>query len=395
MPNPVNPSNYMGYPQPQPMPMMPGYGAPPMMGAPMGYPMMGQPMMPPIMFPISQQAAEEGYYAQMAPPVMPQVQVRGGQPSPTGPVPVNFTNPQAPQAQPVQAPPMIPTPEIIPTGPMPPITPQPADDKENVLNEIDNLLSQLTIMKDMASTDVEYGQPRFGVESLKGRSHKQLIEDCLNKAISIYPGVTYNLFLNAYNMYDLTIFFNNRLVDRFLVDPYFKYGKGCPVLFGKLAGPNNGNPEDQKQSPGNTCIPLGCTLAIRQNVFRNVPAEPGYGKNFIGTTTDVYYEICTHMLSQQAYYLLDLTSVDFPDDEAQYLEFGAKVEAINNKYPLKSRFRVYNYVDNDNFILISDNLVKPYSVTTDKRKPVNTFIQVSGNTLNITEPNDKKITIEL
>ena len=89
------------------------------------------------------------------------------------------------------------------------------------------------------------------------------------------------------------------------------------------------------------------------------------------------------------YRIVDLSSTPLPEEEDNYLALGKKILQINAKYPLKARYRMYHYEGNDHFYLISDQLVKRYNID-DSRKPINTCIEVNGNDLIITEPNNTK-----
>ena len=260
--------------------------------------------------------------------------------------------------------------------------------EDNITQQIDSLIDQLKNTSKQQEEKVEYGIPRFGTESMDKLTNKELISNCLKEAISVYPGVSFNLALNAYGLFDLSIFYNGQMVDRFMVDQCNKYGRGVPVLYdGRLMKIDPaGIPS---VLPNTVAIPLGSILAIRQNLFRNIPSNP---MNFLGTTADVYQESMSHLLDQQVYYMLDLSAETLPDDEENYKKFGEKIKAINEIYPLVARYRLYKYKNNDSFMLISDLLVKPYSVFNDPRTHTDTSIIVNGDILTITEPdNNKKI----
>ena len=286
-----------------------------------------------------------------------------------------------------EVPPMIQYPPAI-------IAPQ-----DSIFSQIDNLINNLKSSRTQThpespnpSTPVDTGKPRLGEKS-RYTSDIEIMTNHLKNVISVYPGVSFDLIKNAYEgMYDLRIFYQGRLYDTFLVDACNMYGAGCPVIVnGNLMRFDViGRPEPL---PIQIPIPLGSTLAMRQMIFRNLPPEDGY-TNLCGVDPEVYNEYMYRLMDQQVYRLVDFSSTLLPEDEDTYAALGKKILQINAKYPLKARYRMYHYEGNDHFYLISDKLVKKFSIY-DEPKCTNTFIEVNGNDLIITEPTNTKKLITL
>ena len=298
----------------------------------------------------------------------------------------------APNPTPIQypryeSPPMIQNPPAV-------IPPQ-----DSIFNQIDNLISNLKNSQtqthsesSIPSKPVDTGKPRLGDEA-RYTSDIEIMTNHLNNVISVYPGVSFDLIKNAYEgLYDLRIFYQGRLCDAFIVDTCAMYGAGCPVIVnGNLMRFDViGRPEPL---PIQVPIPLGSTLAMRQMIFRNLPPEEGY-TNLCGVAPEVYNEYMYRLMDQQVYQLVDLSSTFLPEDEDNYIALGKKILQINAKYPLKARYRLYHYESNDHFYLISDKLVKKFSIY-DEPRCTNTFIEVNGNDLIITEPNNTKKLVTL
>ena len=126
-------------------------------------------------------------------------------------------------------------------------------------------------------------------------------------------------------------------------------------------------------------------------IFRSVLGQPK------GVTSDVYMQYMMSLFEDPAtYYLVDMSKEALPDDIKNYKEFGKKIEKINEAYPFKARYRLQDYTSNDSFKLISDN----YVTVTDPRvkkdiPPTNVSIEVIGDSLLITEPDNKIIELDL
>ena len=96
------------------------------------------------------------------------------------------------------------------------------------------------------------------------------------------------------------------------------------------------------------------------------------------------------------YNLIDTSIIGLPDDIMNYKEFGDKIQAINAIYPFKARYRLHRYIDNNNFILKSDqNVIQTLPDQMVSPEPLDVKITVSGNKLTIEEPNNNTINIEL
>ena len=271
----------------------------------------------------------------------------------------------------------------------------PQQQSGNVINQIDGLISQLKAQRNQNQIDT--GNPRIGKETAEAtglKANKQIIDNYLQKIISEYPEpqlhLSYDLFKSAYpGIWMLSLFCNGQMVDQFMVDEGYMYGRGCPVLIDGhlMTDPNSGKPE---VLPNTIAVPLGSTLAMKQNLFRRCPP----GNNYPGCTIEVYNEYVYRLMDQRVYYLVDLSSNFMPDDEEVYKEFGKKILKIAEVYPLTARYRLYHYESNDKFCLISDASVKPYN-TNDTRPAVNTYIEVTGNNLFIKEPKGKEKALTL
>lgn len=266
----------------------------------------------------------------------------------------------------------------------------PAIPQNGIFNQIDNLIDSLKNNSQHSSSrePVETGNPRLGEESIRYTSDIDIMTNHLKNVISVYPGVSFDIFKSAYDgIYNLNIFYQGRHCDCFIVDAKNMFGLGCPVILnGNLIRFNQaGQMEPWLQIP----IPLGSILAMRQMIFRHIPDPDGVYRNFIGVAPEVYNEYMFRLMDQEVYWYADLSSTALPQDEDNYNALGKKILKINAKYPLNARYRMYHYKSNDKFYLISDKLVKRYSLD-DNRKPTNTCIEVNGNDLIITEPNNTK-----
>ena len=292
--------------------------------------------------------------------------------------------------------------KVPPTPQYPYIPPQPIQNppaviapQDSIFNQIDNLINNLKDQPHYSSPQqqpVETGKPRLGKES-RYASDIEIMTNHLKNVVSVYPGVSFDIVKSAYeDLYDLRIFYNGYLCDSFVVNASSMYGVGCPVIVnGNLMKFDQlGRPEPL---PIQIPIPLGSTLAMRQMIFRNVPPDER-GANFCGVAPEVYNEYMYRLMDQEVYRLVDFSSSPLPDDEDNYIALGKKILRINAKYPLKARYRMYHYEDNDHFYLISDKLVKKFSIY-DEPVHTNTFIEVNGNDLIITEPTNTKKLISI
>lgn len=238
------------------------------------------------------------------------------------------------------------------------------------------------------------GKPRVGQEEfakLGLRSDEELIYFHLNNILSVeteeFKGsdIKFGLESISNKFYQLNLFLNDRYIDSFLIDSGILFGKGIPAMQSYLISGYDmfGKP---MLFPDPVWIPLGCYLAIRQNIFRKFPC--GNGINMNGTDITVYSSAMYDMLTKDFYRLVDMSDTLMPDDNDTYKEFGKKVMMINNTtYQLKGRYRVHDYKSNDDFYLISDKITK--QLPGEEPFITNTFIEVKGKNLYITEPSNK------
>ena len=270
------------------------------------------------------------------------------------------------------------------------------ENPEDAVQMIDALIKDLNSYSsanlDQVST-IDYGVSRFGRESIGTKTSQELVKYCIEKAMEHKPkdvNVTYNLVDSAYGngLQELAIFVNGEKRDSFIIDPYNFGGLGMPVLYGAVVKYDAaGRVTDSIKQ----LIPLGYTYAVCQMIFRSVLGQPK------GVTSDVYMQYMMSLFEDPAtYYLVDMSKEALPDDIKNYKEFGKKIEKINEAYPFKARYRLQDYTSNDSFKLISDN----YVTVTDPRvkkdiPPTNVSIEVIGDSLLITEPDNKIIELDL
>lgn len=265
------------------------------------------------------------------------------------------------------------------------------DNPEEATKMIDDLINNLQQNKETSNGPAtDWGLVRYGNESMGHMSHNELITHCIDKAFMYAPepGLNYNLIPTG-GMLELGIFHNGSKIDSFTIDPYFFGGKGMPIIVNAdviLEYDVVGHVKSSVKKH----IPLGYTSAIRQVIFRKVPGQPQ------GVDKNLYEQMSLSMYrNPSTYYLIDTSIYGLPDDIWNYKEFGDKIQAINAKYPFRSRYRLADYTDNNNFILKSDGLVKEISSDLIGPEPLNVTITVSGNKLTIEEPNNNVIDIEL
>lgn len=263
------------------------------------------------------------------------------------------------------------------------------DNPNEAIQMIDNIINTIQLNNENAPV-VDWGVVRYGNESMGALSHNELINHCLNKAFEYAPvqGLNYNLMPTLNGLIELGIFYNGEKKDRFIIDPYFFGGKGMPMIYADLVKYDSiGKVCSSKKLP----IPLGYTYALRQILFKSIPGQPQ------GVTEDVYNQMRFSMYRDlSTYNLIDTSIVGLPDDIMNYKEFGDKIQAINAVYPFKARYRLHRYVDNNNFILKSDqNVIQTLPDQMVSPEPLDVKITVSGNKLTIEEPNNNTINIEL
>ena len=265
------------------------------------------------------------------------------------------------------------------------------ENPEEAAKMIDDLINNLQQNKENTNGPAtDWGLVRYGNESMGHMSHNELITHCLDKAFMYAPepGLNYNL-LPSGGMLELGIFHNGNKIDSFTIDPYFYGGKGMPIIVNAdviLAYDVVGHVKSSVKKH----IPLGYTSAVRQVIFRKIPGQPQ------GVDKNLYEQMSLSMYrNPSTYYLIDTSIYGLPDDIWNYKEFGDKIQAINEKYPFKARYRLADYTDNNNFILKSDGMVKEISSELMNPESLNVIITVSGNKLTIEEPNNNTINIEL
>lgn len=271
------------------------------------------------------------------------------------------------------------------------------DTDEKIANEkFVDFVDRLNKISGNSDKTVEgLGSPRIGLEEFKKlgfSSNEELISFHLNNILSVdidefnRSNIKYGLIDLGNRFYQLDLFLNDSYIDSFLVDSGVLFGKGVPSMQCHLIQSYDqyGMPILFKEP---VWIPLGCYLAIRQNIFRKFPSGNNT-MNMNGTDITVYSSAMYDLMTKDFYKMIDMSDTLMPDDKDNYKKFGEKVMMINNTtYPLKARYRVYNYKDNDDFCLISDNLVK--HLPGNKPFATSTFIQVQGKNLYITEPKRK------
>lgn len=265
------------------------------------------------------------------------------------------------------------------------------DDPNEAVKMIDDLIGSLQSYSKEADTPstIEYGTARFGKESIGTMTSMQLVRKCIDEAMKYAPkgvNITYDLIESAYGhgMLDLVIYINGERRDKFEIDPYNFGGFGLPVLYGAVVKYDAaGRVVDSKKQ----LIPLGYTYALRQIIFRSVMGQPQ------GVTADIYMQYMHSLFDDpETYYLIDMANVEMSDDIKNYRDFGNKIKKISEVYPFKARYRLSEYTDNDDFVLISDNMVKPATPRIASNiPPANTKIEVIGNSLLITEHDNNEI----
>ena len=262
---------------------------------------------------------------------------------------------------------------------------------EKDFNKFINKLNKVNTVTNIDISENDLGKPRIGQEEfskLGFSSNEELISFHLKKILSVETeefkasDIKFGLENFGNGFYRLNLFLNDIYIDSFLIDSCVLFGKGIPSMQCYLI-----RSYDMYGRPilfnDPVWIPLGCYLAIRQNIFRRFP-----GGNMNGTDISVYSSAMYQLLTKDFYRLIDLSSILMPDDNENYKEFGKKVMKINNTtYQLKGRYRVHNYKSNDDFCLISDNITK--QLPGEQPYVTNTFIEVKGKNLFITEPKNK------
>lgn len=204
-----------------------------------------------------------------------------------------------------------------------------------------------------------------------------LAKTLLSIAFSKYNDLSFELYNDAYGLYRLTIFKNgNSIKPYYIIDIASCYGgKGMPVMYGTVGA--------EYPYPGNIrIIPLGFIQGIQECIecaaYRN-------GINGLSAISEA--KLNMSMLEDHIYRTIDFSIETLPDDFSNYKAFGELIKKIDKVYPLKARYRLYNYHNNQDFTLISDNFVKPFDGLSHQAPPTGVTITISGNNLAVKEPN--------